>query len=672
MKVWSSLLISLLVGIASHPAWAKTSIHGDISRVVDTAHLEFEGMKSWNFEITRPENNKIVLTIPPFDAATEAKLSAFTDPMIQSVTVVRSGPDANYQVVFELAGSNVESFDYLTDDPSRLIIDFYKKTAESSKPAAQTAEEDPEKEFVAGQKTSKPNAKKAGSSRVAKKLAKRNREPAGDEVLHADEDTGQAVEGPLETHFGAFDAGDTNFDRFRVKDYETREDAILASAHNIYLNFPMLKMPVSRLEKLISDEPEYVIHEKPDKENKEARLLALLYQRHRDHMFLKTFAYFEGKYPESEYLEILRNMAAHIHLMEWRGSGKKEEYEYARDLYIELLRKYPDSPLRERNDLILGYMRLERGEALATLQHFQAFVEKYPRSAELPQARKAMAEALILMRKYDDALTGYRSIAKDFAKTPDGPEAHYRLGDVEFSRENWPAAIKTYSQVLKDLPQYARIFPNAHFNKAEALFWNKDYKASLDEFISFLTLFPTHPYGGYAMTRIGEIMGILGVDTRRSMGAFLESSFRYPDNPGAKVARLRMLTQQMKSMRPKDLKKALLEIQNSINEVHLPGMEEFSTPVARERPSRTRRIHELLELAAGLLSGAPLVEKQRSVPLRNSPQYRQRNQKGRRSRAVSGGAEIRIEICQNLAHWRRASRYSFFGRSRLRGGRRLG
>ena len=47
-----------------------------------------------------------------------------------------------------------------------------------------------------------------------------------------------------------------------MKDYEIREEAILASAHNIYLQFPMLKMPVSHLDNLMKDQPEYVIHEK--------------------------------------------------------------------------------------------------------------------------------------------------------------------------------------------------------------------------------------------------------------------------------------------------------------------------------------------------------------------------------------------------------------------------
>lgn len=541
----------------------------------------------------RVGKNKIVLTLPPFDEATVARLNTFADPYIKQVSVSKTGPDDTYQVTFELADSSVESFDYLTDEPSRLIVDFYKKTPDATPVAAET----PKPSAVAKAVADKPKTKNG----VYKDVAKRDRKPAGDEFLQANGDDAAKAEKDDSTdiHFGAFDAGDSNFDRFRVKDYEIREDAILASAQNIYLQFPMLKLPVSRLDKLFKDEPEYVIHEKPDHENKEARFLAILYNRGRYNVFLKTFSYFEKKHPDSDYLEILRNMAAHIHLAMWRETHNKDDYDAAHDSYLSLIHQYPNSPLLERNNLILGYMLFEHGEALPTLQHFQSFLEKFPKSAEIPQVRKAIAEAFLLMHKYDDGLKQYSNIATDYAKVEDGAEAKYRMGDVEFSRENWPGAIDSYRRVIKELPQFSKVYPNAHFNMAEALFWKKDYKQALDEFVNFISLFPTHPYGGYAMTRVGELMGILGVDPRRAMGAFLESTFRYPDNPGAKIAKLRMLTLQMKNMRPKDLKKAVDEIKTSVAEVNFPGIEEFTTLLLAhgtiDRGDYTQALNSLLD-----------------------------------------------------------------------------
>ena len=117
---------------------------------------------------------------------------------------------------------------------------------------------------------------------------------------------------------------------------------------------------------------------------------------------------------------------------------------------------------------------------------------------------------------------------------------------------------------------------------AEARFWQKDFKKSLGNYIQFVNLFPTHDYGGYALTRIGELLGVLGADQRRVMGAFLESYFRFPNHPGAKVARIRMLSQQMKGMKPKELKKSLEEINETAEKLDLPGIKEFTTLMVAE------------------------------------------------------------------------------------------
>lgn len=572
MKVQSRICFAIFVSacLFGLVANAKPSIRGSISRIVDTAHLEFEGVKNWNYEIQRTDKARVILTLPPFDEATEVKLKSFSDPFVRAITVSKTAPDDKYQVIFELADTTVESFDYQTDEPSRLIIDFYKKAPEA-KPLQEAVAEKSDA-------TKRPAAKKQAKTESSTKTYKRT--PASDEILQVEPPAAPVAN--VEERFGAFDAGDSKFDRFRVKDYEIQENSILSSKHNIYLPFPMLKLPVSRLDALMKDAPEYKINPTDEKENKEARLLLILFERGRHSVFMKTYDYFLKKYPDSEYREILRNIAATIHLEAWKKSGKREDYELANNDYVFLTQQYPDSPLAERNWLILGYMQLEHGEALATIQHFQLFLEKFPNSPEIPQARKAIAEGYLLSRKFDNSLKEYDNIASSYPKTPDGIEARYRMGDVDLARKDWSGAVNSYRKVLKEFPANEKDFPNAYFNMAEALFWKSEYKQALNEYVTFLSLHPTHPHGGYAMTRIGEIMGILGVDSRRVMGAFLESSFRYPENPGAKVARLRMITQQMRSMRPKELKKALGEIKNAINEVKLDGMEEFATLLLAE------------------------------------------------------------------------------------------
>jgi tetratricopeptide (TPR) repeat protein len=582
------ILIWILMVFAA-PTARAVMVRADVSHLADTAHLEFKGLKTWTYEVKREGPKTVTLALPQLDEASMARLGGFSDALIESVKVDKNGPDSTYLVTFNLAQSNVESFDYLTDEPSSLIIDFYTKPNESKPAQAEASANTPQ--ISAAKAATKSKKLKTAKVNGYEKVPLINRKPAGDEFIEvpAPEKT------DITTKFGVFDGGDDNYDRFRIKDYEIREDAIISSRQNIYLPFPILKMQVSQLDKLMADKPEYVIHPKDTKENKEARLLLTLYERKRFGVFLKTYSYFNERYPESEYLQILKSIKADVHLQRWKETGKSTEFESARSLYSELVQKYPESPLREHDNLILGFALMERGEALATLQTFEAFLKTYPTSPEIPLVRNAIAEAYIILRKYEEATEEYNHIIRDFPKTPYANEATYRLGDVPFAKGDFSAAIRLYESAIQKLPAQEKIYPNADFNMAEARFWQKDFKKSLNDYIQFLKLFPSNNHGGYALTRIGELLGVLGADQRRIMGAFLESYFRFPNHPGAKVARIRMLAQQMKGMKAKELKRALDEINDYASKLDLEGINEFTTLMSTEGLTNRGEYKESIE-----------------------------------------------------------------------------
>jgi tetratricopeptide (TPR) repeat protein len=573
------LVVLLWPGLAL-AQYTKPLVQADISHMADTAHVEFRGLKNWRYDLQRSEGKKLVLTVAPVDDASLTRLRGFSDAYIDSVTVDKNGVDGDHVVTFHLAHGDIEHFDYLTDEPSRLIVDFYKKPAEKAAPAAAAPGALPATASPAAKNTAAKAKTKSKNKEGYADTPKPSRTPAGDEFITGT--TAAAEKTNVDLHFGVFDGSDDNYDRFRIKDYEIREDAAISSRNNIYLPFPVLKMQVSILERLLEQTPEYVINPKDTAENKEARLLLTLFNRKRFGHFQKTFDYFTGKYPGSEYNEILKNLAANVYLHKWQQEKKQSDFEKARAIFNELVQKYPGSPLREYNYMILGFAQMEHGEALATLQTFEGFIKEYPKSPEMPHVRKALAESYMILRKYDEATAELETIMKDFARTEHAQEARYRLGDVQFAKGELTQAIRAYEAAIKDLPAQEKVYPNASFNMAEARFWQKDFKKSLGNYVQFVNLFPTHEHGGYALTRIGELLGILGADQRRVMGAFLESYFRFPEHPGAKVARIRMLSQQMRGMKETELKKALQEIKDAATKVALPGMEEFTTLMAAE------------------------------------------------------------------------------------------
>ncbi len=549
-----------LVGLINWSALAQTTPNVEISQMDETTHFEFSGLKVWNYDIQKSSDSSLALILPSLSEESEKKLKSYKDEFIKSIQVQRAPHEVKIHI--ELAQKQVEHFDYMTDEPSLLIVDLYRK-AEEAKPA---------------QTEAKKSAPKKKPLKEASAKEKAERKPAGEILNVTPEDPAVS----LERRFGAFDSSDEEFGRFQIKDYEIKEASIIASKQEIFLKYPPLMMPVSRLDHWMNLQPEYVIKPTDTQENKEARLLQTLYVRGRENVYLKTYQYFIKKYPESDYKEILQNLAADIYLKRWQKDGKSSDYDQAKNLLSDLIERYSDSPLTQRNRFILGYAIMERGEALAALENFQELISLYPQSEEVPHLKLAEAEALMKLKKYDDAREVYKKITKDYVGTSFADQAQYRMGDVSMRSEMWAQAAEDYQKTLTDLKSREKDYANAHFNRGEALFWLGRYQEAVQEFAQFISLFPTHPYGAYAMTRIGELFDILGANTQRVMGAYLESYFRYPNHPGAKIARIRMLSKRMKSMQEKNFEKSLEEINKLKNEVKLPDTEEFVTILISE------------------------------------------------------------------------------------------
>jgi tetratricopeptide (TPR) repeat protein len=575
LNTLNALILPFVCLLISGPALA-TGVSGEISRIGDATHIEFRGQNQWEYEVTRVGKRSLRLVLSSFDLPTEAKLKTWSDALVSSVDLDKGGADGKYIVTFNLTENSIDSFDYLTDDPSRLIIDIYREAP------------NPQIKNKADATASNPEDKKSEAARKrARKIAATpedyvkkgfQRSPSGSELLtveKAGEKTSEQTKKSLSQTGGVFDGNDPDFNRFRVKEFEIKEDAIIASKQNIFIKFPMLQMSSSELPKLLENSPEYVIAPRDDAENKHARFLLTLFLKGRKAAFLKTYEYFNRKFPKSIYDEIVRNMAAEIHYSLYQEEKLAYHFQRAYDEYQYLLAKYPESPLAERTELILSYSVLERGEALAALQNLQRFLEKYPESPHTDPVRRAIGAVYVQLGKYEEATQTYERLGKTAKDKIFSHEATYRLGDVAFSRRDYKEAIALYQAALKSLPNFEKRFPNALYNMAESYFWTGDYRNSLEAYVNFLKYFPTHDHDGYAMTRVGELMEIMGVDQGRVMGGYLESYFRFHDSPGAGVARVRMLSQQMKGMKEKELKRAVDEMTEIAVKSSLPKMDEF-------------------------------------------------------------------------------------------------
>ncbi len=577
----ASMFLAIVISVFGLVAHAKM-INGSIMNQGDTVHLEFLGEMNWVYDVQKVETKKgpeVQVAINPIDESTIKNLTSFKSDMVKAIEVDKNGADGKYVLKFLLANSDIESFDYLTDQPSRLIVDFYLSNAAAAKKAAAATKESVGTADKPAPKIATKLPEKKKNAIASDAEAKRN--PASDVlVLKESENPNAGIDTNSQlAHSGIFDGGDPGYDRFSIKDYEIKEEAILKSKENYYIAFPMLKTPGEEWEKIKNAPAVYQIVPKDTEENKQARLLQTLFDKKRYAVFLKTYAWFKDKFPNSEYNEIVDYMKADVLLSMWEEHGRANDFEKALFDYKTIVKKYPESPLAERTSLKLGYLSLEKGDALEAIRLFNEHIEHYEKkdtiSKDLANIGSGMAYAKL--NKVDEAIAAFDKVEKSTKNQNLKMEAAFRRGDALVQAKKYSQAIEEYKKSLKKYPEAQKEFPNAYYNQAEALFGLDKFRESLDVYRDFVTKFPTNEQAPFAMTRLGELLEILGADKSRVMGAFLETYFRYGENPSAVVARMRLISGRMKGMRAKEVDNATKEISELSKKIDLPNIEQFAT-----------------------------------------------------------------------------------------------
>jgi tetratricopeptide (TPR) repeat protein len=599
LNLKSSLFIGTVVGLFSSGALAL--VQAQITQQGDTVHLELSGQNQWNYDVKRGEKKGrpfVQVQVPPIAESDIAELKKFSHPLVQSIEVDTKGPDGNFLLTFQLSHASVEPFDYLTEKPSRLIVDFFKgQSAESVGKKVAEIKANPQPPV----QPPHPSDSKKVTDLPEKKTDVSQRAPATADVLVINDkgqqiSLDQALLNPKPAMGSIFDGGDPNFERFSIKDYEIKEDAIIGSQEKFYLDFPMLKMPSPYLELLQSRKPVYEISAQDSDENKQARLLLTLFENKRYNVFLKTVDWFFEKYPQSQYDEMIRFMWADALFAMWNDNRNADDFDLAMLRYRQAIEKYPQSPLVERTNMLMGFATLDRGDYLGTLRLFQSHLQKRPMSPNKDIARFAIADALMKINRYDEANQIYQEIEKDGASEKDRVQACFLRGDVAFQKKDYSQALFDYQDALKKYPQAKSEYPNSVYNQAAAHFGLKEYKKSLELYREFLKQFPSHPEAGYAMTRIGEIQDILGADKTKVLGTYLETYFRFGDSPSAVVARLRMLSERMHNMKPKEVEKAVKDIQELAKISNLAKIDQFATLMVAEGFNRRKEYEKAIQL----------------------------------------------------------------------------
>jgi hypothetical protein len=255
---WISVRLALVLCFPIS-AYGAGNVTVDLSRIGDASHLEFSGGSDWKYDLKREsaKSDTIVLRLKGVNSSALQRLKTHSDSLIRAVSYNENGVDGAVEISFKLS-PKADFFEYITEQPSRLIVDFFPKEAGDrdadsdaspkvkAKPKAKstaksedkTAQQDDEIE------PSSYGVKKDISDLITGELPRKRqaakdkdsngRKPAGTDYVVVDDDKdalpppslAEQISMKKDFHHGIFDGGDPEFRRFTIRDYEVRQESM--------------------------------------------------------------------------------------------------------------------------------------------------------------------------------------------------------------------------------------------------------------------------------------------------------------------------------------------------------------------------------------------------------------------------------------------------------------
>ncbi len=583
-----ALVMIFITGIAVPKSWSA-NLKAQLKQQGETVNFEISGQKNWDYDLKKISANgktKIQLQVKGLDSEAIKDLKSVPNQFITAVNAVPNDLENSTTIEFVLVNDSIETFDYLTDQPSKLIVDFYK----SDEPNTTTKE--------TAQFTKKIVNKKNQNQIVQKN--NKTRTPADISFLKvkSDDNITTFIDQNVDLRLGLFDGADEKFKRFNISDLNVQQSAVIKGLESYYPNFPMLNPEYTFWSTMKKNPPEYTFQPNQTEENKQVRLLQTLFNKKRPLVLKKTTEWFEKKFPNSKYLELVYFMNGDAMFELWQKTKDSVHFDSAQFFYEQAIIKFPNSALTERTSLQLGMMNIDKKDYLTAIRKLTSHItnEKFDKKTSHEYAKLGLAYSMLMTNKLEDGLNLLNQVEEKAKDDLTKAEAAFRRGDFYFHNLNYALAIKSYTEASQKYSQYTQLFPSAMFNKMETEFRFKKPESAHKTALDFVQNFPSHEFAPYALTRVGEVLEILGADQSRSVGAFLETHFRYGDNLKTVVAKLHLLSTRMKSMKQLEVDQTLEKMNNLVKESDLENIDQFKTSMIADGFSRRKEFEKAIDI----------------------------------------------------------------------------
>ncbi len=128
----------------------------------------------------------------------------------------------------------------------------------------------------------------------------------------------------------------------------------------------------------------------------------------------------------------------------------RQLYSEAEGRFLDIVRKYPDSPLYHQALFYLGNTYAHKGEYKSALQYYKLLLTKSKTISEKQKALLGIAKSWLQLGIHDKAGDFYAFYVSEYPESEHSPGALYFAGIARERDNNIPAAIEKYRAILSD------------------------------------------------------------------------------------------------------------------------------------------------------------------------------------------------------------------------------
>jgi tetratricopeptide (TPR) repeat protein len=199
-------------------------------------------------------------------------------------------------------------------------------------------------------------------------------------------------------------------------------------------------------------------------------LLAQAYQGKSD-AFLKAETDFEKRFPKSGYLKKIALAEGHL----LADAGRTDD---AKDVYEKAVNTPGGGPDQQALLLALSDLQYQTDDLAGTLATCRMIVAQFPENSLIAAERAILVSYEMKKLTDDQAEQQLVALAQKFDKSPDAPEAYFRLGEFYYYRQDYVKAQDAFQQLTTAYPT-STYADNAYFFAGRAAAAHMDYAAAL-------------------------------------------------------------------------------------------------------------------------------------------------------------------------------------------------